>query len=77
MMIPSGHSASAVRQGAAGRRDGLSSQILAGVAALLALLFVGHRAAVAFGSPLLAIVVAGMLFLIGVAVHGALGSARR
>jgi hypothetical protein len=78
IMVPSGNSARyPARRVAAGRRDSASSQIVAAVAALLALLLVGQRAAVAFDSPLLAVVVAGMLFLIGVAVHGAIGSAYR
>ncbi|PXA86353.1 hypothetical protein DMC47_34955 [Nostoc sp. 3335mG] len=60
-----------------GRRGASASRIGAAIAALLALLLVGDRAATAFDSPLLAVVAAGMLFLIGVAVHGAVDYGRR
>jgi len=77
-MVPSASPARPpVHRALAGRRDGHSSQIIAAIAAVLALLLVGQRAAVAFDSPLLAIVVVGMLFLIGVAVQGAISSGRR
>ena len=77
-MVPSASPARPpVHRGLAGRRDSRSSQIAAAILAVLALLLVGQRVAVAFDSPLLAIVVVGMLFLIGVAVQGAVSSGRR
>jgi len=66
-----------VRGGRSAGGDMAFRQIIAGVAAVLALLLVGVRASAAFDSPLLATVAAGMLFLIGVALHGAIGSGRR
>jgi hypothetical protein len=78
IMVPSGNPARLpAPRAVAARRDGLSSQVVAAITAVLALLVIGQRAAVAFDSPLLAVVVAGMLFLIGVAVHGAIGAGRR
>jgi len=66
-----------VHRAVGNHRNASTARIGAGIVALLALLVIGQRAAAAFDSPLLAVVVAGMLFLIGVAVHGAVGHARR
>ena len=66
-----GHRVSVKRGGTPAGRIGSA------IAALLILLLVGERAATAFDSPLLAIVTAGMLFLIGVAVQGAINYGRR
>ena len=55
----------------------LSSQIVAGLAILLALLLVWQGVAAALDSPLLGIVAVGMLFLIGVATMGAVNQGRR
>ncbi|MBA2934230.1 hypothetical protein HZF05_08960 [Sphingomonas sp. CGMCC 1.13654] len=49
----------------------------AALAGALALLIIGRSVSVALDSPLLALVAIGMLFLIGVAVRGAVDSARR
>jgi tryptophan-rich sensory protein len=54
----------------------LSSQIVAGLAVLLALLLVWQGVAAALDSPLLGIVAVGMLFLIGVATTGAVNQGR-
>jgi hypothetical protein len=59
------------------QRDGVMKRIAIGIAAVLTLIVIGDKAATAFDSPLLAVVVAGMLFLTGVAVHGAVGAGRR
>jgi hypothetical protein len=57
------------------RSDGI--EIIAGAAVVLALLLVWAGASVAFDSPSLAIVAAGMLFLMGVALRGAIVGGRR
>lgn len=54
----------------------LSSQIVTGIAVLLALLLVWRGVAAALDSPLLGIVAVGMLFLIGVATTGAVNQGR-
>lgn len=77
-MIPSSNSARyAHHRLSYVHRDGVAGRLAFGIAAVLALIVIGDRAAAAFDSPLLAVVVAGMLFLTGVAVHGAVGAARR
>lgn len=50
---------------------------VAWIAIAAALLLIGHSVAVALGSPLLAIVADGMVFLAGVAGRGAIGQRRR
>jgi hypothetical protein len=50
---------------------GVFGQIVAAIAAVLVVWLVGRSVATALDSPMLAIVADGMLFLIGVAVNGA------
>jgi hypothetical protein len=47
------------------------------IAAIAVLMLIGRGVAITLDSPLLAIVAAGMIFLIGVAVFGAVDSNRR
>lgn len=73
-MIPFSHAVSYSETGVSGTPRHVAAFVahaIAWLAAVLALALVGWSAAKALGSPLLAIVASGMLFLIGVALRSA------